>query len=402
LAIAIGCAIGWQTRSVDDDVPTMIADAGAETGASDTVAFDKIDTVAFDAVDIVAIDKLGPVAFDKMDPVASDVSDTVESDATGTGLAPFAPFESARPIESADPFQPARVESRFAAPRAFAPSQDVTPRSVIQRPAPAGAPQPIEIPNDAVALDASESTSTTPAAVVPVTAHGSPGNHAPSVPVVGVMTYTADDLRRALGDAHEAIGCPHCESTGRQTAFEPGVSHGRRRLASHARGDGAKACSACGGIPSARFTSEGYESLCRLAEVAAYVRVEAEDTETWSVRDECRQLLRVAIGERDRLNKTGRLSGFRLDDPARAHNGILMAGTVQKVSYLGSLYHSEIVLFGVPRRVTVISEREPPYSEGHRVVVLGAIVDRPVENLRGYQGEVQQVVWGGLPLVLSD
>ncbi|MCA9103673.1 MAG: hypothetical protein KDA63_21115 [Planctomycetales bacterium] len=281
-------------------------------------------------------------------------------------------------------------------------------------------PDAIEVPNDAVALDASPSTSPGAASrkVVATAPHRGLTGKADDVAefatiadtdvvesgvvVVGAATYTPEDLRQVLAEAHKAVGCPRCQSTGVEVVTEWEESPGRARLASHQSGQRTETCPACNGLPTARFTLAGYEALCRLAEVATFVRVEAGDTETWAVRKQCCELLGAAVAQRDRLNKAGRLAGSRLDDPARTHNGVLLAGTVERVSYLGSLYHSQVVLFGVPRRVTVVSEREPPFQVGQRVVVLGAVVDRPVENLRGYQGDVQQVVWGGLPLVLAD
>ena len=71
------------------------------------------------------------------------------------------------------------------------------------------------------------------------------------------------------------------------------------------------------------------------------------------------------------------------------------------MSQVGSLYGMKIVLFGLPKVVTVIScAREPAIREHDRVLILGTIVDNPAENLAGYEERLPQVVWGGLPAKL--
>jgi hypothetical protein len=98
----------------------------------------------------------------------------------------------------------------------------------------------------------------------------------------------------------------------------------------------------------------------------------------------------------------GRLAGFQLEPTRHNAPGIALAGTVQEMSQVGNLYAMKVVLFGLPKVVTVVSWRpaQPAINVHDRVIILGSIVDNPAENLNGYDGRLDQVVWGGLPAKL--
>ena len=151
------------------------------------------------------------------------------------------------------------------------------------------------------------------------------------------------------------------------------------------------------------MTPELYAKLCHLAEVVTFVS--KGDANTWSQRDAVQSLLVSAAADQHVAETIGRLGGFQLDQlHAQDHgNGIALAGTVQEMSQVGSLYAMRIVLFGLPKVVTVVSWRpaQPAINEHDRVIILGSIVDDPIANLAGYEGHLPQVVWGGLPAKLT-
>ncbi len=70
------------------------------------------------------------------------------------------------------------------------------------------------------------------------------------------------------------------------------------------------------------------------------------------------QNLLVKIGsDSQRAESIGRLAGFQLDAAAREQHGVALAGTVQEVGKEGPLYVTRLVLFGLPKVVTVMSSR---------------------------------------------
>jgi hypothetical protein len=150
------------------------------------------------------------------------------------------------------------------------------------------------------------------------------------------------------------------------------------------------------------MTPELYAKLCHLAEVVTFVS--KGDANTWSQRETVQNLLVSAAADQRVAEAIGRLAGFQLDQMRHKDHGtgIALAGTVQELSQVGGLYAMRIVLFGLPKVVTVVSWRpaQPAINEHDRVIILGSIVDDPVENLVGYEGRLPQVVWGGLPAKL--
>ena len=44
----------------------------------------------------------------------------------------------------------------------------------------------------------------------------------------------------------------------------------------------------------------------------------------------------------------------------------------------------------------------PDLKPGQRVVILGAAVLNPSENINGYQGDAEQLVIGGYPVVIKQ
>lgn len=191
--------------------------------------------------------------------------------------------------------------------------------------------------------------------------------------------HTAAELQAALDAAARAVRCPYCE--------------GKRRRCEHCRGTGV-----------GNITVPVFEQLCELAEVATFAQFdEADDDERDEFRSAAQDLLLLIGADRDRGEVIGRLAANRLDDGQRSSNGVILAGTVAETGYQGDLFMARIVLSGVGRTVTVASRDspEPVFGPRDHILILGSIVDSPSDNLAGYQGDLPQVVWGGVPFKLT-
>ncbi len=231
-----------------------------------------------------------------------------------------------------------------------------------------------------------------------------PTNIPPSAPSpYGPRTFTAysaEDLTLALNEVSAAIKCPNCQGTGQTTRTVVNGARevkGARVAQTSERG---MPCEICGGHGIAKMSPELYARLCHLAEVVTFVS--KGDNSSWNQRDGVQQLLAQVGGDQKGAEAIGRLAGFQLDQMHHRNPGIALAGTVQEMSQVGNLYGMRIVLFGLPKVVTVVSWRpaQPAIKEHDRVIILGSIVENPVENLVGYEGRLPQVVWGGLPVRL--
>jgi len=202
-----------------------------------------------------------------------------------------------------------------------------------------------------------------------------------------------------MNEVTASLRCPACNGGG----------YVQRSSALARDGKGARAepiadrripCDVCGGRPIAKITPELFAQLCHLAEVVTFVS--KGDGNTWSQRETLQTLLASVGSDPKAAEAVGRLAGFQLEPNRHRNPGIALAGTVQEMSQVGSLHAMKVVLFGLPKVVTVVSWRpaQPAINVHDRVIILGSIVDNPVENLAGYDGRQDQVVWGGLPVKL--
>jgi len=226
-------------------------------------------------------------------------------------------------------------------------------------------------------------------------------------PPIGPRHFTPrgiGELANSLAMVETALGCPSCASRG---FIEHTVITGVREVDGQSVESTATrqaACDDCKGSGIANMTTDAYERLCQLADVVTFVEVDPSEPQVSELRERAIHLLARIGAERNKTPIVGRLAGQRLDDARRAGNGILLAGTVQQIEQEGNLFRTQLVLFGVPRVVQVMSWRppEPTIGAHDRVLILGSIVENPRENLAGYDGALPQIVWGGLPHPIRD
>ena len=214
------------------------------------------------------------------------------------------------------------------------------------------------------------------------------------------VPYGFDDLTEALAAAGAAAACGHCRGTGfvtEITAIPSGVREEPHVLQQASR---RVLCDQCQGHAAARMTAASYGRFCRLAEVATFVQVDAADGDIGETKDALRLLLSRCAAVQQNLNTIGRLAGRRLEATGDESDGILLAGTVHETAGDGDVYLLRIVLFGLPKVVTVASARRSILGPKDRVVILGTVVRRPRENLIGYDGRLPLIVWGGMPVRL--
>jgi|GEM_PF-4768164 len=309
--------------------------------------------------------------------------------------APAAPNEAQAPQRSLKdlldaPDAPPAVQPPVEAPPFTTPPAIAPPPSDIAPPA--DATPPPAAPPGTESADAPAATAT-PIAAMPVALPGP--KH--------VTLFRAADLQTAIADTGNLVGCPVCNSTG--FVKRPVVTGVREVKGEKVERtvDRRTACDACGGKPSLRMTPEAYTRLCHLAEVVTFVDMQsAPEAELAPLGEQVQKLIGAAGADVKTVEAIGRLAGYQLDQPERKQNGVALAGTVQQITQEGKLYTMRIVLLGLPKVVTVVSWRAPnaAIKPHDRVIILGSVVDDPIENLNGYAGRSAQVVWGGMPVRL--
>ena len=216
---------------------------------------------------------------------------------------------------------------------------------------------------------------------------------APSPGVRGAPRFSAQQLDETLLSVVRAAGCPDCDSTG----------YVRRMVLTgddfDQQAEKTFVCEQCRGRPPVRLTQPVYDQLCGLSETVTFVRLASGDDPA-PRREAIRQLLARIARDPGHAQAIGRLAGGHLANPRRLQAGILLAGTVTGVDVEGPFQRTRLILLGQPRDVIVVSVGESPLKPDDRVLIAGVVLDAPAEQIVGYRGANEQVVWGGMPLVL--
>jgi hypothetical protein len=133
-------------------------------------------------------------------------------------------------------------------------------------------------------------------------------------------------------------------------------------------------------------------SLYRFAEVfAAINRAPLEGQPA-----EFQQGLRQLSSDADRLKELRAYAAKWLAFGKRTTPGIVLAGTIEATEHIGKLYHLTVKLTDEAPSVEIVSRDDPRVDVGDEVIVLGAIIEQPVEQLAGYEGSSAVAVWSGI------
>jgi hypothetical protein len=88
--------------------------------------------------------------------------------------------------------------------------------------------------------------------------------------------------------------------------------------------------------------------------------------------------------------------------PKRTNNGVVLAGTVESIDQVGKLFHAKIKPGqSATSAVTVVCAKDPKLAAGDEVLTLGSIVEKPADELTGYEGSEPAVVWSGMTMKIS-
>jgi hypothetical protein len=137
----------------------------------------------------------------------------------------------------------------------------------------------------------------------------------------------------------------------------------------------------------ADVTPASYGDLCKLAEMATYVRGGGE-----AEKQSLATLLTKVSADPKASGKLAAMAKSRLEDPASS-GGILLAGSVMVSKNKGELWGTAIKVEGQAAPVMVFSSHDLNLKGEERVLVPGAIVRDPAKNLPGYTGKQPVIVW---------
>jgi hypothetical protein len=150
-----------------------------------------------------------------------------------------------------------------------------------------------------------------------------------------------------------------------------------------------------------RARKDFYLGLYDLANVAATVKEEGDGTKLEVQLRDLEELALHLAADPKRLDAL-KLNATRwLGFGKRTTPGIALAGTVREVDHVGKLYHVKLQLGSADApTVTVVCMQDPDLNTDDEALTMGTIVEHPDEQLAGYEGGDDTVIWSGLTLKL--
>ena len=141
-----------------------------------------------------------------------------------------------------------------------------------------------------------------------------------------------------------------------------------------------------------------YLSLYGLADTLAFAKADPTDERLDAERQSAERLALELAGDAARRSELKSYGAKWLAFPNRTTPGIVLSGTVQSAEQIGKLYQVKIAMAADAPTVTVVSNFDPQLDRGDEVLALGSIVERPQEQLSGYEGTDAALVWSGMTL----
>jgi hypothetical protein len=144
-----------------------------------------------------------------------------------------------------------------------------------------------------------------------------------------------------------------------------------------------------------KFKGQFYRKLYQLAEVATFTpsMVASPQAQQGSQQEVVYHALTGSTATPTKFAEVGKAAAIWLSAiKGKEHQGIVLSGTVQRISHRGKVFETEILLTDNEHVVTVLSPTAPPMGHRDAAVVWGSIVDDPAKKIAGYPGGTAEVV----------
>ena len=130
------------------------------------------------------------------------------------------------------------------------------------------------------------------------------------------------------------------------------------------------------------------------------------DPKARAIRDEIGELLATFGDNEKKLRLIAEHGQFKYSFPRDGLRGIALYGTITSIDRNDPYFETMLVVEGkeASTDVVVISRVNPAPSlkAGQQVLILGAVILNPSENINSYQGDAEQLVIGGYPVVIKQ
>jgi len=145
-----------------------------------------------------------------------------------------------------------------------------------------------------------------------------------------------------------------------------------------------------------------YRALSHVGEVAGQLKSLGETDETAQVNLDSINALAKKLADDPTIPTITKLTTFWLSIPLeKRNNGIVLHGTPGTTEAVGKLHKTSIEIPAADpaqpaMNLSVVSERPLQPSKDGKVTLLGVIVEKPAEQIPGYTGSAERVIWASV------
>jgi hypothetical protein len=137
-----------------------------------------------------------------------------------------------------------------------------------------------------------------------------------------------------------------------------------------------------------------YRALSKLGEVAGQLKSLGDTPEKSAEHLKALQATSKKLADDPSIAGVAKLTSMWLSvAPEKRNNGIVLQGTPGTSEPAGKYHRTSLDLPGSDAKLTVVSEYPLLPNADGKVTVLGVIVDKPTEQIPGYPGPVERVIW---------
>ncbi len=140
-----------------------------------------------------------------------------------------------------------------------------------------------------------------------------------------------------------------------------------------------------------------YRALSHLGEVAGQLKMLGETPEKTQEHLTALQTMSKKLAADPALAGVAKWTSMWLTvAPEKRNNGIVLQGTPGTNEPVGKFHRTSLDVPGTEQKLTVVSEFPLLPNNDGKVTILGVIVDKPAEQIPGYPGPAERVIWASV------
>jgi hypothetical protein len=158
--------------------------------------------------------------------------------------------------------------------------------------------------------------------------------------------------------------------------------------------------------PAVRRTKGmSYAKLCDLAEALTFVDRSSPSVESDDAIETATRLFRETLSDAHTRDEVTRIAEIWISSPHRTHGGVFLASAVHGGQIAGDVYEYETAVDDGNGGKIALLMREPLdaslESSEQPIGIIGTIVERPADDVAGYQGTSKRAIWGAAAVPLE-